>query len=255
MSRHHVILLPGGVLPAALAYADLLPALGPDVDAVAKDLELYSAGEPASDYSLDLEVAGVLREADSRGWDRFHLLGYSAGGAAALALAADHGERLHSLALLEPAWAGHWEWSPEHHRFWEAQAELTTRPDEDFMAEFMKTALAPDVPLPPPPVGDPPPWMAVRPAGFQALVSAFMAHDLDRTALARFTQPVYFAVGGLSNTDQYAEIADRLGRVFPDFRLELFPDRHHFDPPHRAEPQTVARSLLALWDRAEPRTS
>jgi pimeloyl-ACP methyl ester carboxylesterase len=255
VSRHHVLLLPGGVLPAALAYADLLPALGSDVDAVAKDLELYRAGGPPRDYSLDLEVAGVLREADSRGWDRFHLLGYSGGGAAALAVAADHGERLRSLALLEPAWAGHWEWSPDHHRFWESQDALSRRPDEEFLAEFMRLAVAPDVPLPPPPAGDPPPWMSVRPAGIQALVNAFMARDLDRDALARFTQPVYFAVGGLSNTDQYAEIADRLGRVFPDFRLETFPDRHHFDPPHRAEPQALAGSLRELWDRAEPAAS
>ena len=252
MSRHRVILLPGGVLPAALAYADLLAALGPDVEAVAKDLELYSTGDPAPDYSLDSEVAGVLREADARGWDCFHLVGYSGGGAAALAVAADHGERLRSLALLEPAWAGHWEWSPEHHRFWEAQDELGRLPTDEFMAGFMRLAVAPDVPLPPPPPGDPPPWMAARPAGIQALVAAFMAHDLDRSALARFTRPVYFAVGGLSNTGQYAEIADRLSRVFTDFRLELFPDRHHFDPPHRAEPQALAASLLDLWARAEP---
>jgi len=70
--------------------------------------------------------------------------------------------------------------------------------------------------------------------------------------LAGSDRPVYFALGGLSNPDEYGEIAERLGRTFPDFTLEEFPDRHHFDPPHRVEPQVLAQSLRALWSRAEP---
>src|SRR5581483_2290620 len=105
MKPNRVILLPGSVLPAGLAYGALIAALGPDVDAVAKDLELYAADVPPADYSLDTEVTGVLREADARGWDTFHLVGYSGGGASALAFTQRHPERLASLALLEPAWA------------------------------------------------------------------------------------------------------------------------------------------------------
>ena len=41
MEPMRVILLPGSVLPAQLAYGALVEALGPDVDAVAKELELY----------------------------------------------------------------------------------------------------------------------------------------------------------------------------------------------------------------------
>ena len=51
-----VILLPGGVMPAELAYADLIAALGDDVQAVAKELELYARSEPPSGYTLDTEV-------------------------------------------------------------------------------------------------------------------------------------------------------------------------------------------------------
>jgi hypothetical protein len=58
-------------------------------------------------------------------------------------------------------------------------------------------------------------------------------------------------LGGLSNPDYFGEIAKRLARVFPDFELEVFDDRHHFDPPHRIEPDRLARSLRALWRRAE----
>ena len=39
--------------------------------------------------------------------------------------------------------------------------------------------------------------------------------------------------------------------AFPDFELEVFEERHHFDPPHRIEPERLARSLEALWRRAE----
>ena len=94
--------------------------------------------------------------------------------------------------------------------------------------------------------------MAKRPGGIRAFTETFRTYDLDRAALALFRRPVYFALGGLSNPDQYGEIATRLGRVFPDFELEVFEERHHFDPPHRIEPDRLAASLVALWSRAEP---
>ena len=111
MEPIRTILIPGSVLPAQAAYGGLIAALGPDVEAIAKDLELYTADEPPADWTLDTEIEGVLREAEARGWEWFHLAGYSGGGAAALAFAAKHPERLLSLALLrkcllEAAWAG-----------------------------------------------------------------------------------------------------------------------------------------------------
>ena len=74
---------------------------------------------------------------------------------------------------------------------------------------------------------------------------------LDLDSLRAFTQPVYFALGGRSNPDYYAQMADRARAMFPDFTLEVFDDRHHFDPPHRIEPDRVAHSLRAVWDRAQ----
>jgi len=248
-----VVLLPGVVLPAAAAYGDLLAELGPDIDPVAKDLELYSTPDPPPGYSLDTEVAGALRTAEARGWDRFHLVGYSGGGSAALALTAAHPERLWSVALLEPAWAGNWDDTSQAHRtLWRRYAQLADLPHDEFMAAFMRLQLRADVVPPSPPGGPPPPWMAQRPAGIRALLDAFRTYDLDREALRGFERPVYFALGGLSNPDQFGEEAERLAHVFPNFWLELFPERHHFDPPHRVEPRALATSLRALWGRAEP---
>jgi pimeloyl-ACP methyl ester carboxylesterase len=248
---YHVAFLPGSVLPAQAAYGGLVEVLGSDVDAMVKDLEVYSSPAPPPDYSLDHEVDGLLREAAQRGWTRFHLVGYSGGGAASLAFAARRPERLLSLALLEPAWAGRWDRTAEELALWQEYDRLEALPPPEFMREFMRLGVKPGVELPPPPPGDPPVWMAQRPAGVRAFLESFRSYDLDRDALARFDRPVYFALGGLSNPDDYGAIATRLSHVFPDFQLEVFDQRHHFDPPHRIEPKRLAASLRALWRRAE----
>jgi pimeloyl-ACP methyl ester carboxylesterase len=177
--------------------------------------------------------------------------GTRVGGAASLALAAARAERLASLALLEPAWAGNWDLGPTEKAVWVQFDRLEGLPVEQFMSTFVRLGLKPGVPLPAPPPGDPPPWMAKRPAGIRAIQGAFKRSDIDGEALRHFDRPVYFALGALSNPDQYGEIAKRLSGVFPDFELEVFDERHHFDPPHRIEPERLANSLKKLWDRAE----
>jgi pimeloyl-ACP methyl ester carboxylesterase len=241
-------MLPGVVLPAALAYAALLAALGDAAEAVAKDLALYD--EPSPGYGLHDEIAGILGAAEAAGFDRFHLVGYSGGGAAAVAFAAEHPRRLLSLALLEPAWAGNQGLDPAEEAVWREYGRVMALPPAERMPAFVRLNLAPGVEPPPPPPGPPPPWMERRPAGIVAFVAALTAAELDPGALRRFEAPVYYALGGLSNPDQYAKIAERLSRLFPDFTLERFEERHHFDPPHRAEPGRLATSLRRLWARA-----
>jgi pimeloyl-ACP methyl ester carboxylesterase len=237
-------------LPAEPAYAKLREVLGERVEAVAKDLELYAGAQPPPGYSLGNEVEGLLRECDKRGFDRFHLVGYSGGGASSLAFAALHGDRLLSLALLEPAWAGN-ERTPAEQALWQRFRELEGLPPDQFMAGFTRLQLAPGVEPPPRPDGPTPPWMAKRPAGLRAIMAAFDDGELDLGELRAFDKPVYFAVGGRSNPDYYVRMAERLATIFPDFTIETFPERHHFDPPHRIEPQRLANSMLGLWERAE----
>jgi pimeloyl-ACP methyl ester carboxylesterase len=81
MDRWSVILVPGGVLPAGPAYREVLAELGAEVDARPKDLEVYASAAPPPDYDLEVEAAGIERVADDAGFERFHLVGYSAGGA------------------------------------------------------------------------------------------------------------------------------------------------------------------------------
>ena len=93
--------------------------------------------------------------------------------------------------------------------------------------------------------------MRKRPSGLRAFIEAFDQFDLSLDALRAFDRPVYFALGGRSNPDYYGRMAQRLAAIFPDYSVEIFPERHHFDPPHRIEPERLANSLLALWERAE----
>ncbi len=228
-----------------------MAALGDRVHAVAKELEVYGGERPPPGFTLDVEVAGILQCAEEAGFGRFHLVGYSAGGASSLAFAAAHPDRLKSLALLEPAWAGKEDLSPEEEAVWADFRLIAELPPDEMMPAFIGKQLRPGVEAPPPPPGPPPPWMSSRPAGLKAFINAFASGELDVKALRGFEQPVYFALGGLSNPDYYEDMADRLAGIFSDFTLEVFEDRHHFDPPHRIEPKRLATSLRALWLRAE----
>jgi pimeloyl-ACP methyl ester carboxylesterase len=245
-------MLPGGVLPAGPAYEALLVELGDDVDARPKDLEMY-AGEivPPAGYTLQHEVEGIDRAADTAGFETFHLVGYSAGGASSLAFASRHPERLRSLALMEPAWAGREGQTPEEAAVFDRFRVIAKLPADRVMPAFVSNQLADGVEPPPTPPGPPPPWMRSRSAGIGGFIAAFDAYQPDLDVLRRFDRPVYFALGGRSNPDLYGRIAARLGDVFPDFTLDVYEDRHHFDPPHRTEPARVAAALRDLWTRAE----
>ena len=93
------------------------------------------------------------------------------------ASAAAHPDRLPSLALMEPAWAGN-DRSPSEAALAERFAARRDLPPEEFMAGFVGLQLAPGAQPPPRPDG-PPPWMAKRPAGLRAFLSAFDGGELD----------------------------------------------------------------------------
>jgi hypothetical protein len=93
--------------------------------------------------------------------------------------------------------------------------------------------------------------MPSRLAGIGGFIGAFDAFEPDFDVLRRFHKPVYFALGGRGNPDLYARMAERLAGVFSDFTLDVFEDRHHFDPPHRVEAARLAAALRGFWTRAE----
>lgn len=251
------MLLPGVVQPAALGYAGLIENLADEAEAVAKDLALYAGEVPPAGYSLDYEIEDVIGAAGRAGFERFHLVGFSGGGAIALALASRHPERLLSLALIEPAWTGRWQMSAgeeEIHRELDRLLDPSVG-DAEMMQAFVRLQLRAGVePPPPPPPSEPQPeWMAKRPAGIRALTRAFREWDYTPEALESFDRPVYFALGTLSNPDFWEPMAERLSGVFADFQLERWEDCHHFAPPHRTRPEDFAASLATFHHRAERR--
>lgn len=248
MDRDAAILLPGAVLPAGPAYDGLIAALGDRWEVHAKDLEIYAGDTPPADFGLGTEVLGVLHHADEAGLERFHLVGYSAGGAVAIVLAARHPARVRSLALMEPAWAGADGMSAAEVAARERITDALALEDaEKAMRGFAESQLAPGVEPPPRPPGPPPAWMAKRPAGARAFMRAFEQEDLRNEELLGYGGPIWFALGGRSNPDLYGQMAERLARLWPRMVIERFPERHHFDPPHRAEPSRVAAALERLW--------
>ncbi len=249
------ILLPGGVLPAELAYPEFVQALGSRADVRYKELEVYAGRSPPPGYTLDLEVEGVLRLADRAGFDRFHLVGYSASGAICFRLCSEHAERLQSMTVTEPDWPTNGQLSPEEKRWVQEAERILDLPDDQMVQNMAKIVIEPGVELPPSPPGPSPPWMENRPAGLRAFMGALAGTTLDLKRLRSFTGPVLFVLGGRSNQAFYRAMAGRLGRLFPDFTLEVFDELHHFNPPHRAQPERFARLLLGLWERAEQQAS
>jgi pimeloyl-ACP methyl ester carboxylesterase len=249
-----VIFVPGGVMPSELAYGPLLSVIGDQFQPIVKELEVYATNAPPPDYGLDVEAEGIRRVADAAGVKRFHLVGYSAGGASSLVFTAKYPERLRSLALIEPAWIGGL--TPEDEEDWAELGRLMILPPDERMRAFMRWQMRPGVepptlPLPP---GPPPAWMAKRPAGLEAFVRAFNTYNLDQNRFRQFNRPVYYALGSLS-TRYYERAAKTLVGLFPDMQVEEYEGRSHLDPPHRAEAERFARALRELWARGDAATA
>jgi pimeloyl-ACP methyl ester carboxylesterase len=238
-----VIFLPGILMPVAPRYAALLAALGDAVRPVLKELEVYGGPTvPPSGYDLASEIAGIDRAARDAGLERFHLYGHSGGGAIALAYTALHGERVLSLAVDEPAS----DFSSESLQ--EIRAEfvpLLDRPMDEMMGAFVGKQLRAGTPAGPPP-GPPPPWMATRPAGIRAFVTALANCSVPVERLSDFAGPVYYSYGSLSS-ETWVGMRDRLSKRFALFSSEEYVGASHMRTSHMVDPNRVASALQKHW--------
>ena len=239
-----VVLLPGILMPAIVRYAPLVGALGPEVRAVPKELEVYASDAPPDDYSVANELAGLERFLDEHGVKRVHLYGHSAGASVALAFAADHPGRVLSLALDEPAS----DFSHEDRVALRAQfpQRLEDLPAAERMRVFAHSLVRPGVQLPAPTPPAPGPESAKRPQGLLAFEAALSKHELNVSALRRFSGPVYFSVGSLSSL-RWEQMSARVSSWFPRCRVDRYDGLHHLNTSHQAEPARVAHALHELW--------
>lgn len=246
--KPHVICLPGSVAPAASRYAALKAAVGDRAELHLKELELYRGDEPPSDYSIDIELAAVDQLAQSLGLDRFHLVGYSAGGMMSLAYAGTRAERLLSLGLFEPARIPGQLTVAEQSFFNKLNEKLAGLSGPEFMSAFIHEQVKPGAELPPPP--PPNPEMRKRPAGIAALLRAFDAYQFDRDLLRKGAFPVYYAYGDLSHEEQALK-AGLLAQLFGDIRVQRFAGVHHFVAPEAIYTSQHVMALQELWERGE----
>jgi pimeloyl-ACP methyl ester carboxylesterase len=238
-----LILLPGILMPAAPRYEALLAALGNAAATVLKDLEVYRSTSGASgNYSLEHELGGLARAADAAGFERFHLYGHSAGGAVALAFAARNPERVLSLALDEPAS----DFSVESQTEIRSQfLPLLDLPNEQMMSAFVRSQVGSGVTVPSA-REPPPPWMASRPTGIRAFLTALAAVSVSSDFLAPFAGPTYYSYGSLTH-ERWHTMAERLSARLPNFSSERYLGAHHLRTSHVTEPARVAAALTKLW--------
>ena len=245
--QHGVVLLPGIIAPAAIRYGALIERL-PGARASMHDLAVYDGDTPPAGYSISAELDALDRFADAVQLDRFHVFGHSGGGAVALAYAAQRGQRLVSVAVDEPA--SDFTADGDAVYGWPEFDSALGLPPDQAMAAFMRLQVAPDVALPAPPEGPPPPWMVKRPAGIAAFATALRSHRIDEDQYRRFAKPVYFSRGSRTHP-RWAAMQQRLAEVFPDFTGDVFEGLHHLNPAHQAEPDRAAAILSTFWERAE----
>lgn len=104
---------PGGEVPTvlclhgfpelAVSWRDQLAGLGDRYRVVAPDMRGYGgtdAPRRVRDYDMDLLVRDVVELIDALGVDKVHLVGHDWGGAIAWEVGQRHGDRLHSLSVL-----------------------------------------------------------------------------------------------------------------------------------------------------------
>ena len=242
-----VVFLPDGLLPVETGYRPLLNSLNTKIRPVLKTLEVYRTNRPPCDYGLEMEIQGIYRCLGQS--EPFHFVGYSGGASIALAFAIQYPSQVLTMALVEPAWIGNQELTELQIKYWANLEKVWSEPLEQRISLFIRENLRQGV-LAPPPLPNPPPhWIANRPEGLTALAHAFKRYDLEIAKLAEFDRPVYLALGSLSHPVE-EEKASALSRLFPHIQVEIYEGRHHFDPPHRAEPIRFAAALQRLWTQS-----
>jgi pimeloyl-ACP methyl ester carboxylesterase len=247
--KSQVICVPGSVAPAAQRYAALVAAAGDSAEFHLKDLEVYRESMPPSDYSIEMEVAGIDRFADAHGLDRFHLVGYSGGGFVSLAYAATRPNRLLSLGLFEPAGIPGARSDQEEVAHRSLQEQLVGLDGADFMSKFIRLQLQPGV-QPPPAPASLPVEMRNRPAGISAMIRAFDTYRLDRELFKACLFPVYVGYGDLSDDYQRIKVQVLAG-LFADIHVQRHSGIHHFVSPEQIYTPAHANELASLWLRGE----
>ena len=242
-----MMLVPGIINPVELSYGPLIDVLKSDTNLILKELEVYRGSEvPPPAYSVMTEAEGTMRAADEASVSRFHLVGYSAGGIAALGAIEGYAGRLRSVTLIEPFGTGSYESTPVERAFLERAETVLSLPLAERVAAFLPLNLGEGVEPPAASPGPPPVWMRSRPLGLEGLIKSAISARFDHEAFRAFRRPVYIVIGSKSNPAWYS-MRDTLTGLFPNIRTDVFEGLHHLNPPQRMQPDRFAGALREIW--------
>jgi pimeloyl-ACP methyl ester carboxylesterase len=203
---------------------------------------------PGEPYDLATEVNAVNAAAQARGLSRYHLFGFSAGATVALAATLALGRAVQSLTLLEAAFIGDDDWHPAETAWRARLAAVRALPADQGGPAFRHMLIRPGEPLPP--LGPPPPWDE----RVDLLEDMLAQVGFTSSDLAAITVPVLAISGGRSHP-RFQHQDERLVEVIPHARAEVFSERSHLNPPHRAEPARLAEMLIDFWTRSARTTT
>jgi pimeloyl-ACP methyl ester carboxylesterase len=203
---------------------------------------------PGEPYGLATEVDAVNAAARAHGLLRYHLFGFSAGATVALAATLALGPTVQSLTLLEAAEIGDDDWHPAETAFRASLAAVRALPAEQRIPASRQLYMRPGEPLPP--LGAPAPWDPRD----DMLEDMLARVGFTSSDLAAITVPVLAISGGRSNP-RFRLQDERLVEVIPHARAEVFSERSHSSPPHRAEPARLAEMLIDFWTRSARTTT
>ena len=241
VSNSWKVICVGAVAPAAWTYTRLQRLLEQEAHFISKDLEGYT--QPlAADYGLRNEVDAITCVADTADFQRFHLVGFSAGGSVALAFAVAYPERVNSLTLIEPAWIGNDAWD-------ELEVAYLATVDKAMQLPVSQRGHALLMAMSPPGI-DPstipsPDWLLERSEHFEPIWRSFREATLDITALQSFPAPVYLPVGDKSHP-RFTLAARWLSSIFPHCQVDIYHGQTHLDAPPIRETERFAYALRTL---------
>ncbi|MBO0813487.1 MAG: alpha/beta hydrolase [Microlunatus sp.] len=206
-------------------------------------LRIWNLG-PADWYDIQIETANIQDAAAQRGWDRYHLYGFSAGATVALAATLTNPDAVRSVAMFEPASIGDDDWGPVETR-WRAELAQVRILDPALRQDAFRRMLMGDAEKLPAHLRPAQPWDALS----DKLEDMLAGVGFDSVELGRIGQPTLIMSGGRSAA-RFAAVADRLVQVMPNVKAELMPDCSHLDLPHRSTPDQLRQTLFRLSDRS-----
>jgi pimeloyl-ACP methyl ester carboxylesterase len=247
---HKAICL-NGVTPAEVTYRGFAEALAGRAVLLLKDLEGY-ANEYPTNYDWETEVTAIARITEKRGWQQFHVMGYSAGASVALGFACSFPDRVESLSLIEPWFVGNdVSWSQEYARLLESVDTALNLPLQERFAAFLQAFTPEQEPLPPMPRTSQFPWVLTRSERQGRMWPQWRDPARGpRQLIPPRALPLHITVGAATHP-AILVVARNLARQFPKATLDIYQERNHFDAPQVREPLRFADAVKSKWEQSQ----